>query len=86
MAGALLGVGLFFMLQPFVGLYWSIIVGGIIFTVISTLGAGQPNEKSKRESWQGIGKVGKERDYSRISDDERRKELRRLAEKESDGK
>ena len=50
MAGALLGVGLFLMLQPFVGLYWSIMVGGIIFTVISSLGAGQPNETSKRES------------------------------------
>ena len=77
---------MFLMLQPFIGLYWSIMAGGIIFTVISTLGTGQPNETSKRESWQGIGKVGKERDYSRISEDERRKELRRLAERESDGK
>jgi len=79
-------MGLFLMLQPFVGLYWSIMIGGIIFAVVSSLGAGQPNETSKRESWQGIGKVGKERDYSRISEDERRKELRRLAERESDGK
>jgi len=61
-------------------------VGGIIFTVISSLGAGQPNETSKRESWQGISKVGKERNYSRLSDNERRKELHRLAERESDGK